>query len=213
MKMKQILTILAATLAIGCSEDEKNESAEKTDAAGNTDQSENMGKSLMVYYSYTNHCHEIATALKEQIEADVIRIEPADKTQKYEENNYAIGTALLNAINAAPNDASSYPAIDPVAITDLSPYQNIFIITPLWWSQMAAITQSYLFSYGPEMADKNVAMIVSSHSSGISGVVSKAERLIPDANWMGDALWIDNQNHKNRSTLIQNWLQTLALSE
>ncbi len=211
--MKQILTILAATLAIGCSEDEKNESAEKTDAAGNTDQSENMGKSLMVYYSYTNHCHEIATALKEQIEADVIRIEPADKTQKYEENNYAIGTALLNAINAAPDDAASYPAIDPVSITDLSPYKNIFVITPLWWSQMAAITQSYLFSYGPEMADKNVAMIVSSHSSGISGVVSKAERLIPDANWMGDALWIDNQNHKNRSTLIQNWLQTLDLAE
>ena len=81
---------------------------------------ENVGKTLVVYYSYTNNCHEIVTSLTSQIQADVMRIEPADKTQKYEANNYAIGTALLNAIKAAPNEAASYPAIDPVSVTDLS---------------------------------------------------------------------------------------------
>ena len=65
------------------------------------------GKTLVAYYSYTNNCHEIVTSLTSQIQADVMRIEPADKAQKYEANNYAIGTALLNAIKAAPNDAAS----------------------------------------------------------------------------------------------------------
>ena len=71
------------------------------------------GKTLVVYYSYTNNCHEIVTSLTSQIQADVMRIEPADKTmvstnrpQKYEANGYAIGTALLNAIKAVPNDAA-----------------------------------------------------------------------------------------------------------
>ena len=171
------------------------------------------GKTLVVYYSYTNNCHEIVTSLTSQIQADVMRIEPADKTQRYEANNYAIGTALLNAIKAAPNDAASYPAIDPVSITDLSQYQNIIIVTPLWWSQMAAIMQTYLLNYGGQMTGKHVALIVSSHSSGISGVVADAKRLVPNCTWMGDALWINNSNHRNRASLIENWLPTLNFAE
>ena len=171
------------------------------------------GKTLVVYYSYTNNCHEIVTSLTSQIQADVMRIEPADKTQKYEADNYAIGTALLNAIKAAPDDAASYPAIDLVSITDLSQYQNIIIVTPLWWSQMAAIMQTYLFNYSSQMAGKHVALIVSSHSSGISGVVADAERLLKNVTWMGDALWINASNHSNRASLIQNWLPTLNFAE
>ena len=170
-------------------------------------------KTIIVYYSYKGNCQQIVEWLTAQMEADVMRIEPADKTQKYEANNYAIGTALLNAIKAAPNDAASYPAIDPVSITDLSQYQNIIIVTPLWWSQMAAIMQTYLFNYGAQMAGKHVAMIVSSHSSGISGVVTDAKRLVPDCIWMGDALWINNSNHGNRASLIQDWLPTLNFAE
>ena len=71
-------------------------------------------KTLVVYYSYTNYCREIVTTLTSQIQADVLEIQPAEKGLKYEANNYALGTQLLNAIKANPNDAGSYPAIDPV---------------------------------------------------------------------------------------------------
>ncbi|MBR2778406.1 MAG: hypothetical protein IKD75_15180 [Prevotella sp.] len=197
--MKQIALIMMSLLMVCCTKNSEVKAATVQEA----------GKTLVVYYSYTNNCHEIVTSLTNQIEADVMRIEPADKTQKYEANNYAIGTALLNAIKAAPNDAASYPAIDPVSITDLSQYQNIIIVTPLWWSQMAAIMQTYLFNYGAQMAGKHVALIVSSHSSGISGVVADAERLVKNVTWMGDALWINASNHGNRASLIQDWLPTL----
>ena len=63
------------------------------------------------------------------------------------------------------------------------------------------------------MAGKHVALIVSSHSSGISGVVADAKRLVPDCIWMGDALWINNSNHGNRASLIQDWLPTLNFAE
>lgn len=167
------------------------------------------GKVLVVYYSYTGNCRQIVESLTAQIEADVMEIEPAEKGLQYEANNYALGMQLLNTINAAPNDPDSYPAIDPVTISDLSGYDNIIIVTPLWWSQMAAIMQTYLFNYGSQMAGKHVGLIVSSHSSGISQVVADAKRLVPDAVWMGDALWINASNHSNRATLIQNWIASL----
>lgn len=164
-------------------------------------------KTLVVYYSYTGNSREIVNTLTSQIEADVLEIQPAEKGLKYEADNYALGTQLLNAIKANPNDAGSYPAIDPVTISPAD-YQNIIIVTPLWWSQMAAITQAYLFQNASKMAGKHVGMIVSSHSSGISGVVSDAERLLPHVTWMGDALWINASNHSNRNSMIENWLPT-----
>ena len=84
-------------------------------------------KTLVVYYSYTGNCREIVTTLTSKMEADVLEIQPAEKGLRYEANNYALGTQLLNAIKANPNDASSYPAIDPVT-TSLSNYQNIIIV-------------------------------------------------------------------------------------
>ena len=184
----------------------------KAETPANTGNNSHTGKTLVVYYSYTGNSREIVNTLTSQIQADVLEIQPAEKGLKYEANNYALGTQLLEAIKANPNDLSSYPAIDPVA-TSLSGYQNIIVVTPLWWSQMAAIMQTYLFQSASEMAGKHVAMIVSSHSSGISGVVSDARRLLPDVTWMGDALWINASNHSRRASLIEEWLKTLTFAE
>lgn len=162
-------------------------------------------KTLVVYYSYTNYSREIVTTLTSKIEADVLEIQPAVKGLKYDANGYALGTQLLNAIQANPNDASSYPAIDPVNIS-LDEYETIIIVTPLWWSQMAAIMQTYLFNYGPQMAEKNIGLIVSSASSGISGVVADCKRLVPNGKYFSENLWINHSNHSNRTSLIQNWL-------
>ena len=168
----------------------------------------NAGKTLVVYYSYTGNCREIVTTLTSQIQADVLEIQPAEKGLKYEANGYALGTQLLNAIKANPNDAGSYPAIDPVT-TSLSDYQTIIIVTPLWWSQMAANMQTYLFNCGGQMAGKNIGLIVSSASSGISGVVADCKRLVPNGQYFSENLWINSSNHSKRSTLIQNWLTAI----
>ena len=165
-------------------------------------------RTLVVYYSYTNNCREIVTTLTSLIDADVLEIQPAEKGLKYEANGYALGTKLLNAIKAAPNNASSYPTIDPVT-TSLNDYDTIIIVTPLWWSQMAAVMQTYLFNCGGQMAGKNIGLIVSSASSGISGVVADCKRLVPDGKYFSENLWINHSNHSNRATLIRNWLNAV----
>ena len=168
-------------------------------------------KTLVAYYSYTGDCEAIVTELTRQISADVVEIEPAEKGLRYEANGYALGTQLLNAIKAAPNDAASYPAIDPVNVS-LSEYSTVIIVTPLWWSQMAAIMQSYLFQVGDQLAGKKLGLVVSSASSGISGVVADCKRLVPDAEYLSEDLWINNSNRANTAALVAEWVENNGLN-
>ena len=207
--MKRIIhcfLLLFIMFFVCCSSEDETKA--ETSVPVPTSMSDATGKTLVVYYSYTGNCRSIVNILTNQLKADVLEILPADKSQRYEANNYAIGTQLLNAIKANTGSASSYPAIDPVN-TSLDNYENVIIVTPLWWSQMAAIMQTYLFQNAEEMAGKNVAMIVSSSSSGISGVVADAKRLLPDVVWMGDALHIRDSNRSRASSLIADWLSGL----
>ncbi|MBQ5487210.1 MAG: hypothetical protein IIT69_07225, partial [Bacteroidales bacterium] len=130
----------------------------------------------------------------------------------YAANNYAMGSSLIAAIREKPNDPASYPAIKAVN-RDAADYENIVIVTPLWWSNMAAIMQSYLFKEGSKLKDKKVGLIVSSASSGISSVVADAKRLVPEAKWAGEALWINNSNRSKSDELVKEWWDGLNKSE
>lgn len=171
-----------------------------------------QAKTLIAYYSFTNNVHTIATELQAQTGADIVRIEPAEKGIDYAANNYAVGSSLISAIRANPNDASSYPAIDAVNI-DFADYDVIIIAAPLWWSNMAAPMQTFLFQYGAQMAGKHIGLIVSSASSGISGVVSDAKRLIPDGDSLEPNLWIRSSQTGNCPTLLAQWLQNIGYSD
>lgn len=168
-----------------------------------------QAKTLVVYYSYTNNVHRIVTELCSQIEADAIRVEPAEKGLDYAANNYAIGSALISAIRNNPNNPDSYPAIDPVNV-NFDEYDTIIIGAPLWWSNMAAPMQTFLFQHGAEMAGKNIGLIVSSASSGICGVEGDAKRLIPDGKFLTPSLWIRSSQTSNAATLISDWLKTIG---
>ena len=166
------------------------------------------GKTLIVYYSFTNNVHTIVSDLQTQIEADVVRVEPAEEGLDYAANNYAIGSALIQAIRNQPNDAASYPAIKPVEV-NIADYDRIIIGAPLWWSNMAAPLQTFLFQYGNRMGGKSIGLIVSSASSGISSVESDAKRLIPEGNFLTPSLWIRSSQTSNCHSLIAGWLNQI----
>lgn len=168
-------------------------------------------KTLVVYYSYTNNVERIISDLKTQIECDIVEIEPAEKGLDYAADNYAVGSAQIAAIRNNPAEASSYPAIDPVDI-NLSEYDTIIIGAPLWWSRMAAPLQTFLFHNGAKMAGKNIGLIVSSHSSGISGVVADAKRLIPEGKFLEPELWIRSSQTASGHAMIQQWLKDIDYS-
>ena len=182
---------------------------EQTDSEGGND---NNGKTLVVFYSFTGNCKTLSSALARYAEADMLEIQPAEDGLDYAANNYAIGSRLIAAIREKPNEATSYPAIKPVD-RNVADYETIIIITPLWWGNMAAIMQSYLFKEGSKMSDKKIGLIVSSASSSISSVVADVKRLVPDAQWMGEALWINNSNRNKSDELIKEWWNGLSKSK
>lgn len=171
-----------------------------------------QAKTLVVYYSYTNNVNRIITELTKQIDADIIRVEPSEKGLDYAADNYAIGSAQISAIRNNPDKASSYPAIDPVKV-NLAEYDCVIIGAPLWWSNMAAPFQTFLFHHGKEMAGKKIGLIVSSASSGISGVESDAKRLIPDGDFMSRSLWIRSSQTSNATSMISDWLKTIGYED
>ena len=169
-------------------------------------------KTLVVYYSFTNNVHTIVSDLSTQIDADVIRIEPAEKGIDYAVNGYAEGSALISAIRNNPNDAASYPAIDPVEV-NMADYDMVVVAAPLWWSQMAAPLQTFLFQHGKEMADKHIALIVSSASSGISSVVADAKRLVPEGLFLEPNLWIRSSQVSSCHSMTAQWLKDINYAQ
>lgn len=117
-----------------------------------------QAKTLVAYYSYTNNIHRIVSKLQKQTSVDIVRIEPAEKGLDYAANNYAIGSALISAIRNNPDDAGSYPAIDPATV-NWDEYDTVIIGTPLWWSNMAAPMQTFLFHNGDSMAGKKLVLL------------------------------------------------------
>ncbi len=168
-------------------------------------------KTLVVYYSYTNNVERIVNELKTQIDCDIVEIQPAEKGLDYAANNYAIGSAQIAAIRNNPDDASSYPSIDPVEV-NLDEYDTVIIGAPLWWSQMAAPLQTYLFLNGSKMTGKNIGLIVSSASSGIGSVVADAKRLIPGGKFLEPSLWIRSAQTSNCHAMIEQWLKDIDYS-
>lgn len=212
--MKKYLYLLFATLiAVGlnaCSPDDNEPDNPQTETPETPDNPNPAptGKTLIVYYSYTNNVHSIINDLQTQIKADVVRVEPTEKGIDYAANNYAIGSALIQAIRDNPNDANSYPSIE-TTIDNLSDYDRIIIGAPLWWSNMAAPLQTFLFQYGSQMEGKNIGLIVSSASNGINGVESDAKRLIPGGNFLTPSLWIRSSQTSNCHSMIADWLNEI----
>ena len=168
-------------------------------------QEESAGKTLIAYYSFSGDCRSIVASITTNMAADVLEIHPAEEGLDYAANNYAIGSSLIAANREKPNNAASYPAIKPVK-RNVADYDTVIIVTPLWWSNMAAPMQSYLFQEGSKMAGKTIGLIVSSYSSGISSVVADAKRLIPEGKFVKESLWINNSNRSGKDALIKNWL-------
>ena len=196
----------------GNKEEEKKDE-EKKDEENKGDETpkylEPTSKTLVVYYSFTGNCKSIVTSLTANIEADVLEILPAQEGLDYAANNYAIGSSLISAIREKPNEAASYPAIKPVN-RNAADYETIIIVTPLWWSNMAAIMQSYLFQEGSKMKDKTIGLIVSSHSSGISSVVADAKRLVSGGVFHENNLWINASNRDKQADLVKEWLAGIS---
>ena len=217
-KLFYLLLMLGLTLSLASCEQEKDKTetspVEKPTEPIESEipeepSSDTLCKTLVVYYSFTNNVHTLVEDLRTQIRTDVIRVESAEKGLDYAANNYAIGSALIVAIRNNPDDAASYPSIDEVVV-DMAKYDTVMIAAPLWWSQMAAPLQTFLFHYGSQMNGKTIGLIVSSASTGISSVEADAKRLVPEGDFLSPNLWIRSSQTSSCHAMLAEWLEQIG---
>ncbi len=94
----------------------------------------NLGKVLVIYYSWTGHTQDIAHQIATLTQADTYRIQ----TQEEFKSSPAFYARIKKELNR-----QMYP---PLAGTlpDVNPYDVVFVGGPVWWYTMATPLYSFL---------------------------------------------------------------------
>lgn len=94
----------------------------------------NLGKTLVIYYSLTNNTENIAKQIQEITKADIYKIETTEKI-----NN----TPWFYLTLRKQLKTKQYPEIKK-DFPDFSKYDTIFVGSPVWWYTIATPTLSFL---------------------------------------------------------------------
>ncbi len=164
------------------------------------------GRYLTVYFSLSGNTETAATELNSRTGGTIIEITP--QTTYPDDYNATLERAREEI--ASIDDEGVYPAIETIE-ANLDDYDVVFICTPLWYARMATPMQSFLHANSAKLASKQLALLVTSSSSGISSVEADARRLCPYSEFIGEALWIRNSQTDNAATLVGNWLESLNI--
>lgn len=162
---------------------------------------------LVVYYTWSGNSRSLANDIAGILNCDAVQVEvttPYNATT--DQQLYPIAQAEISAID----NNGTYPSIS-TAVENISSYDAIIVVYPLWYSRMATPMQSFLHNHSSGLEGKTVALVCTSASSGISGTVTDAQRLCP-ASTIPEALWVRSSAVSGSHPSIVQWLERIGLS-
>lgn len=143
--MKKAISILMAAMMIvslaACGQTTANESdkalsVEESTAAENI--SDNEGKTLIAYFSWSGNTEEMAAYIQEQTNGDLFEIEP---TVPYPADYSECGDVAL-----VERDNNERPTIANLP-DSIEEYDTVFIGYPIWWHTAPMIIGTFLENY------------------------------------------------------------------
>ena len=108
-------------------------------------------KSLIIYYSYEGNCEAISKAIKEEINADILCIEP-----KKEKKTRSLFRFVWGGMQVY---MTKKPELKPYSI-NLDEYDTIFIGSPVWFGTYAPPINTFLLEN--KIKNKNVGIFICS---------------------------------------------------
>lgn len=183
----------------------------------------NMGKTLVIYFSVPEmesanskvdamagasivasgskrlgNIQYVASVIQKNTGADTFRIQP--------EKAYPIKHSTLVGQAEKEQEQDARPAIKN-KLKNLSQYDTVFIGYPIWWSDMPQIMYTFFDTY--DFGGKTIIPFTVHGGSGLSGTVSRIQKLEPDAVVYKKALSIDRDNVGKSESKITSWLSGL----
>ena len=160
-------------------------------------------KSLIIYFSRANENYAVgyiekgnteilAEYIKEITNADMFKAEPeipyaADYNTCIEEAKRRVGNAPIKE-----------------KLTDISNYEVIYIMTPIYWGTYAPELETAL--QGLDFAGKIIRIVTTHEGSGLGRVPADIKKICAGAEVLDDSIAIRGADCKNARSKIENWI-------
>jgi len=164
-----------------------------------------QAKCLVLYYTYSGVTETLAQAIAAECNGTLLEVVDHGNYPRPESSttyNYANN-------ERSQIDAGNWPVIN-TAVDSFDQWDAVIICTPLWNGKMANPMLTFLHNHAAKLAGKQVALAVTSWSSGITSVVTDAHNQLPGSTFVGNALHINYNNRSNIATMAADWVNTLA---
>ncbi|RLA43652.1 MAG: hypothetical protein DRR06_09310 [Gammaproteobacteria bacterium] len=142
-----VLTLLANYIIAA----ENGQLKRNVESANDRQMTNTDNKNLVIYFSRSGNTERMAMDIAKYYQAQLVHLEAAD---------YRPG--FLGLVNAVKDSRSNRAEITPETL-DLSPYQTIFIGSPIWWYSPAP--PAWQFIHNNDFTDKNVVLFTTFNSS------------------------------------------------
>ena len=160
-------------------------------------------KSLIIYFSRADENYAVgyiekgnteyvAEFVQELTGADMFKVEPEVPYAK--DYDTCIKEAKQRIGNAPIKEK----------LTDISEYDTVFIMSPIYWGTYAPEVETALD--GLDFTGKTVRVICTHEGSGLSGMPSDVKRMCKGADVQSNGLAIKGSQAKNSRKKVENWL-------
>ena len=160
-------------------------------------------KSLIIYFSRADENYAVghidkgnteivAEFVQELTGADMFKVEPA----------VPYATDYKSCIEEAKQRIGNAPIKDKP--TDISAYDTIFIMSPIYWGTYAPEVETALT--GLDFNGKTVRVISTHEGSGLGSMVSDVKKMCKGANVDSKGLAIKGSNAAKSKSVIEQWL-------
>ena len=160
-------------------------------------------KSLVIYFSRADENYAvgyiekgnteyIAEYVKEFTESDMFKVEPLvpyakDYKTCIEEARQRVGNAPIKE-----------------SIGDISSYEVIYVMTPIYWGTYAPEMETALKNI--DFTGKIIRIVTTHEGSGLANVPNDVKRICKGANVLDDSIAIRGVDCKNARSIIENWV-------
>ena len=160
-------------------------------------------KSLIIYFSRADENYAVgyidkgnteyvAEFVQEMTGADMFKVEPEVPYAKDYET----------CIKEAKKRIGNAPIKEK--LTDISAYDTVFIMSPIYWGTYAPEVETALD--GLDFTGKTVRIICTHEGSGLSGMPSDIKRMCKGADVQSNGLAIKGSQAKNSRKTVDTWL-------
>ena len=161
-------------------------------------------RTLVVYYSYSGVTQSLAQSIAGSCNGELLEVvDHGNYPRPESQTTYSYANNERSQI-----DAGVWPEIN-TSVESFNAWDAVIICTPLWNGKMANPMLTFLHNHADKLAGKQVALAVTSYSSGISNVVLDAHNTLPEAIFVGNPLHINHNGRATMAATAANWLETL----